>query len=601
MLYAATLYPGVGGRINPGDSIKFQYIGKILGVPHEPGYPQYVLLNFLWTSLPWPFEPAVQINLLSAVFSLLAGGIFWRALDRLTDRPLVAALGALTLLLSLSVWTFSTEAEVHSLQLVWACLAFWLAVRWTQRRDRRWLIALLAAVALSFGNHPLAVMLLLGTVALVLIGEPRAALSPSVVGAGLLFAYIGVSQYGFLLLRSWSDAPYVEAVPHQAGLADLWHGMVGQRFIEWHWMKDATIGVQNGWVDLLLAAVIQLSLPALALAVLGAVVAVRRHLPVAAFLLAVLGGSLAFYVAYHVPDPQPYQAHVWLPLAALAAVGAAALPQGWRLGACLLWAGFLVVNVQRDAGDLRVDEAHFDRSRLVAQAPAHTTVLFEQDGEHLYPIEQLANYYTYAFPDKRPGVEARAAAAAFENGDYLRRQPLVFVAADIREELERQRIAWRPLGRTDREGRQIFVTHVVPARRLELVSKSVGLEMRRGDAPPLVASAPGVSAVVLDPETPGVRAVIEVPWTSTPSTERRIWEILRSVRESDTLCVVVQGEGDRVRRLVERLAPEHVGEEEELHSAVLVANLEASPYWLQVLINPERERLPVGRWRGESL
>lgn len=597
IVYLVTLYPGVGGRVNPGDSMKFQYIGLVLGVPHEPGYPQYVLLNYLWTSLPWPFEAALQVNLLSAVCSLLAGAFFWSALTRLTGRPLLAVLGTWTLLVSRSVWTFSTEAEVHGLQLLWACAAFWIAVRWTENRDRRWLLALLAVVALSFGNHPLAVMLLLGTAALVLVGEPRAVLSPQVLVAGLVFAGIGLAQYGFLMVRARAEAPYVEAIPAgEPGFADLWRGMTGKRFIDWHWMND-TNGVESGWLELLQEALLQLSLPVLLLALFGAVVGLRRAPPIAGFLLAVLAGSLAFYLAYHVPDPQPYQAHVWLPIAALATLGAAALPRDWWLVAAVVWGGFLVIHVGRDTPDLRVEETKWNRSTLMAGAPANSTVLLEQGSEYDYPMQQLANYYTYAFPDKRAGVEARPAVDVFASWEYLTRHPLVFSGDEVAEALRQRGVAFRPLGRWDGKGRPMFVTRVEPARGLELVPRPRGLELRRSGASVVVPAAPGVWAVVLDPRTPGVRAVLEVRWGPTPSTARRIWDVLGAIHSDDTLCLVVQGEADRVGRLVKELAPEWVpAEETAAHSAVLLANLDVSPHWLQVLLGPGRQTLPVSRW-----
>lgn len=465
VLYLLTLYPGVGGRVNPGDSIKFQFIGQILGVPHEPGYPQYVLLNFLWTSLPWPFDLALQVNLLSAICTLVAGGFLWRALARLTGRPVVAALGTWTLLLSHTVWVFSTEAEVHGLQLAWASGVFWLAVRWMESRSRRWLVVLLAAVAFSFGNHPLAITLLVGAAVLVLTGEPSAARSPRILGAGLLVALLGVSQYGFLLLRARSDALYVEAVPRQAGLAELWRGMTGHRFLVGHWMTNASEGMRGAWSDLLAAAVGQLSVLVLILAAIGMVVAVRRCLPLAGFLLAMLATSLAFYLAYHIPDPQPYQAHIWLPLAALATLGVAVLPRYGRFAACLLWVGFLLSHAVRDFRDVRVPASPFDRATLVAQAPPDSTVLLGQVGHNPYHTIMLAAYYSHAFADKAPGVTVRPAERALAAREYLEGRPLVFVTGTLRKRLQRHHVASRPLGRRDGQGRPIFITDVERVHR----------------------------------------------------------------------------------------------------------------------------------------
>jgi len=47
--YVATLQPDFGG---PEDAPKFRFIGYVLGTPHPPGYPLYVLLSHAFVSLP---------------------------------------------------------------------------------------------------------------------------------------------------------------------------------------------------------------------------------------------------------------------------------------------------------------------------------------------------------------------------------------------------------------------------------------------------------------------------------------------------------------------------------------------------------------------
>ena len=91
ILYAMTLYPGVGGRINPDDSAKFQFLGKILEVPHDPGHPQYLVLSHLWARLPTSLELATHVSLLSAVFTLIAGGLIFTAIRRLCGSGTAAA------------------------------------------------------------------------------------------------------------------------------------------------------------------------------------------------------------------------------------------------------------------------------------------------------------------------------------------------------------------------------------------------------------------------------------------------------------------------------------------------------------------------------
>lgn len=41
-VYSFTLLPGIGYQ---GDTAKFQFVGKVLGIPQPTGYPTYIFLN----------------------------------------------------------------------------------------------------------------------------------------------------------------------------------------------------------------------------------------------------------------------------------------------------------------------------------------------------------------------------------------------------------------------------------------------------------------------------------------------------------------------------------------------------------------------------
>src|SRR3954447_9607546 len=81
-VYLRTLFPGLGGG---GDSAKFQYVGSVLGTPHPPGYPLYVLVSFLFSRLP-AGSLAWRMNVMSAFFAALAAGLCFLILYRLRCR-----------------------------------------------------------------------------------------------------------------------------------------------------------------------------------------------------------------------------------------------------------------------------------------------------------------------------------------------------------------------------------------------------------------------------------------------------------------------------------------------------------------------------------
>jgi hypothetical protein len=67
VVYVRTLAPGLIALL---DSPMFQFIGRVLGVPHNPGYPLYVMLTYPVALVPLGSLP-YRINLFSAVFAAL--------------------------------------------------------------------------------------------------------------------------------------------------------------------------------------------------------------------------------------------------------------------------------------------------------------------------------------------------------------------------------------------------------------------------------------------------------------------------------------------------------------------------------------------------
>src|SRR6185436_5265552 len=99
-VYIATLAPGL---IAITDSPKFQFIGRILGTAHPPGYPLYVLISHFFGYLPIG-SLAYRINLMSAVFSATACGLIVVAARLLGVGRLPALAAALGFAFGSAVW-----------------------------------------------------------------------------------------------------------------------------------------------------------------------------------------------------------------------------------------------------------------------------------------------------------------------------------------------------------------------------------------------------------------------------------------------------------------------------------------------------------------
>ncbi len=132
------------------DSGEFIAVSYILGIPHPPGTPFYVLLGRIATLIPWA-SVAQRVNGLSALAGALTVWITYLTglrLVRLVQGPerrrsdewiaIAAAFsGALLLAFSDSFWENSIEAEVYALMSLAQILVFWLGLRWWEAHEQR--------------------------------------------------------------------------------------------------------------------------------------------------------------------------------------------------------------------------------------------------------------------------------------------------------------------------------------------------------------------------------------------------------------------------------------------------------------------------------
>jgi hypothetical protein len=248
----------------------------VLGIPHPPGTPLFVMLGHVWGHVFPIGAYAWRLNLMSACFSAAGAGCFFLVAHRLLvgDEPRWriggAAAAAVLAAFTFTVWQNSNETEVYTLATFSIAAVCWLCIRWRDLRGTtqapHCLLLILYIAALSIGNHLLA--LLVGPAVSVFIfvtlraapaadpGERRvewaewatvsalwvvlmavglgstglligaglllvAALAVSVLYArsyafpavAVLVAVVGVSTYGFLYVRSGLQPILDEADP----------------------------------------------------------------------------------------------------------------------------------------------------------------------------------------------------------------------------------------------------------------------------------------------------------------------------------------------------------------------------------------------------
>jgi hypothetical protein len=170
--YVITLAPTVTFW-DAGELIAAQ---KVLGIPHPPGTPLFVLIGHVWGTL-FPFgEFAWRTNLLSAVLGAAAAGFWFLVLHEAAARRLrgagedggtllasaTAAAGVVIASFTFTNWQNSVETEVYSIALFSIAAIAWTMMRWRARRGTARATHLLLLVAyllgITIGNHLLGLL-----------------------------------------------------------------------------------------------------------------------------------------------------------------------------------------------------------------------------------------------------------------------------------------------------------------------------------------------------------------------------------------------------------------------------------------------------------
>src|SRR3954468_11677614 len=162
LLYLVTLAPSTA----MWDTSEYIAAAYTLGLPHPPGNPFFVLLGRFFAVLPIAPNVAMRVNILAALSSAGAAGMWFLITERvlvgwLPERWQRIAGGSLAALIgatAFTVWAQSVVNEkVYTVSLFGLALVSWLTVRWCDDPDGRKADRLLVLIAylsgLGYANH----------------------------------------------------------------------------------------------------------------------------------------------------------------------------------------------------------------------------------------------------------------------------------------------------------------------------------------------------------------------------------------------------------------------------------------------------------------
>lgn len=222
--YLATLYPGL---LSVGDATKFAFVGKVLGTPHAPGYPLYVMVSHLFSYVPWG-TLAYRMNAFSALLGALTAGLSYLIARELGASRPAALASALALAFGDAFWSRAIYAKAYTLHVLLVSAGVLQLLRWDRTRRVGDLYLAAGIFALAVGNHLTVIALLPALVLFPLITEPRTTLRPRTMLVVALLVLAGLSQYLFILVRTLQHAPYLEA--RAESLGQLWDVVTARRW-----------------------------------------------------------------------------------------------------------------------------------------------------------------------------------------------------------------------------------------------------------------------------------------------------------------------------------------------------------------------------------
>ncbi|MBN1695479.1 DUF2723 domain-containing protein [candidate division WOR-3 bacterium] len=244
VLFSVYLYT-IAPTVSLWDCGEFIACSHILGVPHPPGTPFYVLMGRVFDIL-FPFkEVAKRINFLSILAGSVAGGFLYLVVlkvlsrfkeNKMSELPLgnhlIAVFSSIGAGFCFSVWNNTVEAEVYSISLLIVAIGIWLVLQWDDNRGKlgnnNFLLLLVYLLALSFGIHLLPFLLVPGALLFIILVDWKVFKNPKLIGTALILIVIGVSTYLYLIIRAQANPAINESNP--ATWAKLWEVIMRKQY-----------------------------------------------------------------------------------------------------------------------------------------------------------------------------------------------------------------------------------------------------------------------------------------------------------------------------------------------------------------------------------
>lgn len=248
-VYVATLDDGLRpDELSGGDLITHQY-AQVQGRPgNAPGYPLYTMGGWLWFRLVRAllgsvWNPVQVLSSYSTFWAILSLALVYALSLQISTRgrrispfttpfiaPFIAASATLFYAATYFFWYYGVTTEQYTSAVFQTLLLLWLAFRWQERREDRYLLWMAFVVGTCLANL-LTVLFILPPLALFLLAEEPGLLRRGrLMLKGLALAALPLVSYAYV---------YIRGAQHPE-----WRGE-GDWPTTWAWFLDF-LGTQQG-------------------------------------------------------------------------------------------------------------------------------------------------------------------------------------------------------------------------------------------------------------------------------------------------------------------------------------------------------------------
>ena len=221
-LYYITIAPSTA----MWDTGEYMAAAKVLGLPHPPGNPFFMLIGHVFGELPLPGSYAQQINTMAALASAGSAGFWFLITERILSgwlpkswqRYVGAALATLIGATAFTVWNQSVVNEkVYTISLFFFTAVSWLMISWADDPDgpkaERRLILVAYLLGLGYANHPAGFLPAPAIGVVILMRRWQTFLNWKLIVKSVLVLCIGLTPFIYEPIRAAYFPPLNEGEP----------------------------------------------------------------------------------------------------------------------------------------------------------------------------------------------------------------------------------------------------------------------------------------------------------------------------------------------------------------------------------------------------